>query len=233
MPNQSLFVKIVIWFMVFLMSIGFVGLVIAPFVGNSALFGGDPSGRDATREQLEEARADVRKDDCTDEKKPPKGERLERCKDALERLGASYRSLATPTETDTEAPRDSRRNLERAGDAWQALYELDPDDEDSATLYASYLRDSGKAQQSLDIWQKLVKENPQNEDYLLQLAGTHQALGDIDQTIATYRLFIRRFPDSGQVEQIREEIKNLQEQQEQQAAGGGAIGPDGQPITVG
>lgn len=228
MPNQSLFVKIVIWFMVFLMSVGFVGLVIAPFVSNTALFGGDPSGRSATQELVVEAREDVRRDDCTDTEDKPTGARLERCKDALERLASSYTTLATPGETDTEVPRDSRRNLERAGDAWRTLYELDPEDDESAARYAGFLRDSGKTQQSLDIWTRLAKENPENEDYLLQQAGAYTQLQQTDEAIATYRTFIRRFPESGQIEQIREEIENLREQQEQAAAGGG----EAQPITV-
>lgn len=232
MSNQSMFVKIVIWFMVFLMSAGFIALVIAPFAGNTSLFG-DSSGRSATEELVAEARADVKKDDCTDTKDAPTGKRLDRCKDALQRLASSYTTLATPDEVqaaDGEVPRDSKRNSERAGAAWKALYELDIEDEDSAVRYGGYLRETGKGQQSLDIFTTLVKEHPGNEDYLLQQAGGYQQLGNIPQTIATYRLFLKRFPDSGQVEQITEEIKNLEQQQKDQAAGGGA---GGQPITVG
>jgi len=226
--HQSLFVKIVIWFMVFLMSAGFVALVIAPFASNSSLFGGDGSGREATLELVDEARADIRKDDCADEKREPKGKRLERCKEAFRELASSYQTLATPAPDATEPPRDAKRNIERAGDAWRALYELDPKDEDSAQRYAGYLRDTGKTKQALDIFTALAKENPKNEDYLLQQAGAYTQLQQFDQAIATYRLFLKRFPESGQVDQIKEEIKNLEEQKAQQAAGGGAT----QPITV-
>jgi tetratricopeptide (TPR) repeat protein len=228
MNNQSTFVKIVIWFMVFLMSAGFAALVIAPFAQNLSVFGGDDGGRGATRELVDEARADIRKDNCADEKKKPTGKRLDRCKEAYQNLASSYTTLATPAEGDTAAPRDSKRNLERAHDAWKALYELDPADDESAVRYANSLRESGKTQQSLEIFQKLVKENPKNEDYLLAQAGSYEAIGNTDEAIATYRLFIKRFPESGQIEQIKEQIKNLQEQAKQQAAGGGQ-----QPITVG
>jgi tetratricopeptide (TPR) repeat protein len=228
MNNQSLFVKIVIWFMVFLMSAGFVALVIAPFATNLSIFGGNDGGRGATRELVDEARADIRKDDCTDTKDKPTGARLDRCKEAYQALASSYTTLATPEEGATEAPRDAKRNMDRAFDAWKALYELDPKDDESAVRYANSLRENGKTQQSLEIFQRLVKEHPQNEDYLLAQAGSYEALGDTTEAIRTYRLFIKRFPESGQIEQIEEQIKALQEQAKQQAAGGGQ-----QPITVG
>lgn len=234
MNNQSLFVKIVIWFMVFLMSVGFAALVIAPFAGTS-MFGGG-GGREATEELVAEARQQVAKDDCADEDTKPTGAKLERCKEALAQLASAYTTLAQPDEVanpeEQELPRDYERNIERAGDAFERLYEIDPSDEDNAALYAGYLRDVGKPEQALDIWTELAKENPKNEDYLLQKAGAHQQTGDIEQAIATLRQYVRRFPDSGQIETIREEIKSLEEQQEQQAAGGAPGGAGGAPITV-
>lgn len=223
MNNNSLFVKIVVWGMVFLMSIGFVGLVIAPFMGNTNLFGGN--ARSATEQQLEDARADVRKDKCADEKATYTKAQLERCKEALQTVASAYTTLAQPDEDATEFPRDARRNLDRAGNAFKRLHEIDPSDDQNAALYAGFLRDSGKSQQALDLWTKLVKENPKNEDYLLQQAGAYTQLNELDKAIATYRAYLKRFPDSGQAESIKEEIKNLQEQQDQAAAGGGASAP--------
>lgn len=231
MQNQSLFVKIVIWSMIFLMSIGFVGLVIAPFVGSGTFFGGD--GSSATQDQLDEAQADVKKDDCADEDAKPTGAKLERCKEALQTVASAYMTLAQPEEGATEMPRDSQRNVKRAGAAFKRLYEIDTKDDDNAALYAGYLRDTGKSEQALDIWTKLVKENPDDEDYLLQQAGAYSQTQQLDKAIATLRAFIRKFPDSGQIEGIKEEIKNLQEQQKQQAAGGGAPGAGGAPISIG
>ena len=228
MQNNSLFVKIVIWSMVFLMSIGFIGLVIAPFVGNTNLFGGDP--RSATQEQLEEAQADVKRDDCGDEDATPSGAKLRRCKEALQTVASAYMALAQPEEGATELPRDSQRNVDRAGAAFKRLYEIDTTDEDNAALYAGYLRDTGKSQQALDLWTKLVKENPNDEDYLLQQAGAYSQTQQLDKAIATLRAYLKKFPDSGQAESIKEEIKTLQEQQEEQAAGGGAAGA---PISLG
>lgn len=227
MQNNSIFVKIVVWSMVFLMSIGFIGLVLAPFVGQTNLFGGDP--RSATQEQLEEAQAEVRKHDCADESKTFTGAELERCKEALQTVASAYTTLAQPEEGATEIPRDSQRNIERAGEAFKRLYEIDKTDDDNAALYAGFLRDTGKPEQALKIWTELVKKNPNDEDYLLQQAGAYAQTQQLDKAIATLRQYIRKFPESGQVESIREQIEALQEQKEQAAAGGGG----GAPITAG
>ncbi len=228
MQNNSLFVKIVIWSMVFLMSIGFIGLVIAPFVGNTNLFGGD--ARSATQEQLEEAQADVKRDDCGDEDAKPTGAKLTRCKEALQTVASAYMALAQPEEGATEQRRDAQRNVDRAGDAFQRLYEIDTTDEDNTALYAGYLRDTGKSEQSLDLWTKLVKANPNDEDYLLQQAGAYSQTQQLDKAIATLRSYLKKFPDSGQVESVKEQIRTLQDQQKEQAAGGGAAGA---PISAG
>ncbi len=214
MNNQSLFVKIVIWFMVFLMSVGFAALVIAPFAGSSFLGGG--SGREATEELVTEARETIDANGCDEEGATLSGAKLDTCKEALKQLAS-----ANPEEGAEELTRDYQRNIERAGEAFGRLYEIDKDDDDSAALYAGYLRDTGKSQESLDIWVALVKKNPKNEDYLLQQAGAQQQLGDTDAAIKSLNLYVKRFPDSGQVDNIKEEIKNLRDQQEQQAAGGG------------
>ncbi len=231
MQNNSIFVKIVIWSMVFLMSIGFIGLVIAPFVGQTNLFGGD--ARSATQQQLEEAQADVKKDDCANEEKEFSGAKLERCKEALQTVASAYTTLAQPEEGATEAPRDSQRNIDRAGDAFKRLYEIDTTDDENAALYAGFLRDTGKAEQALKIWTSLVKKNPNDEDYLLQQAGGFAQTQELDKAIAALRLYIRKFPDSGQIESIREQIESLQDQKEQAAAGGGGGAPGGVPITAG
>jgi tetratricopeptide (TPR) repeat protein len=219
MNNQSLFVKIVIWLMVFLMSVGFAALVISPFAGGS-LFGGS-SGREATEELVDEARADVKKHDCADEDAKLTGKQLAACKDALQQLAAAYTTLAQPDEGATELPRDYQRNIDRAGDAYKRLYEIDKSDEDGTALYAGFLRDSGKTQESVDLWTVLVKQHPKNEDYLLNQAGGQQQLGDLDQAIATLQTYVKRFPDSGQIGTIKDEIKALRKQKQEQAAGGG------------
>lgn len=246
MHNQSPFVKLVIWFMIFLMSVGFAALVVTPFIGGGSFFSGD-GGRGATEDLVDEARADVRQNNCADPQGAVEGDRLERCKEALIQLASSYRTLASGNE-DGSVPRDARRNVERSNDAYQALYELDPTDDDSAELYASSLRDNGKAQASLNIWTQLVKRNPEEEDYLLQQAASYEGTQQVDQAIATYEVFLRRFPDSGQIDAIKDQITGLEELQAQAAAGGvggpgaagaggpggiTATGPDGQPISIG
>ena len=231
MQQNSLFVKIVIWSMVFLMSIGFIGLVIAPFVGQTNLFGGD--ARSATEEQLDEAQADIKRDDCADEKAKYSDAQLKRCKEALQTVASAYTTLAQPEEGATELRRDAQRNIDRAGDAFRRLYEIDTADDENAALYAGFLRDSGKSEQALELWTRLVKENPADEDYLLQQAGAYTQTQELDKAIATLRLYVKKFPDSGQIESIKEQIKSLQDQQEQQAAGGGAGAAGGAPITVG
>lgn len=232
MSNQSMFVKIVIWFMVFLMSVGFAALVITPFMGNGLFGGGD--GRGATEELLDEARADVRSGKCTADKVP--AAKQEACRDALMQLGSAYQTLAYPSDdTATELPKDSKRNLERAGDAYRAAYELDKTNEDAAKQYGAFLRDQGKYDQSITIWQALVKANPGTEDFLLQLAAAQSQGGKLDPAIDTYTSFIKKFPESGQLDSIREEIANLKQQkkdQAAQAAAGGGLGGN-TPITVG
>lgn len=225
MSNQSWFVKVTIWFMVFLMSVGFVALVITPFLGGGTLFG-DPSGRETTLEELEKAREKVRKNDCTD-KPAPTGERLETCRTALLELAGAHRALSNPEEGAEEPPKDFQRNVDRAGDAYRAAYELDPQHRETAEAYAAFLRDYGGAEQALPIWTSLVKQYPKEEDYLLQQAGAYEGLQRYDEAIATYRLFLRRFPDSGQADQVKEQIKAVQEQQKAEAAGGGEL-----PIEV-
>lgn len=224
MHNQSLVVKFVIWSMVFLMSVGFAALVIQPFVGTS-LFGGGGSN-DATQQQLDDARSDVRKDDCTETKPKPTGARADRCRDALRILAQAYQTLAlTPADEEaTELPKDSKRNLDRAGDAYKAAYLIDTTDADTAASYAAFLRDQGKYAESLPIWQSLVKANPKKEDYLEQQAAAQQGANQLDAAIATYQLYLKRFPDSGKKQTIKDNITAIQDQQKQSAAGGGAPG---------
>ncbi|MEO6866972.1 MAG: tetratricopeptide repeat protein [Gaiellales bacterium] len=229
MNNQSTLVKVIIWLMVFLMSVGFVGLVIAPFMGNTNLFG-DGTGRGATEKLVAEARADIAKDNCdATGKDKPTGKRLERCEDALSRLASSYMTLATPPDGTEEYPRDAQRNFDRSGEAWKALYTLNPSNDDNAARYAGWMRDAGDSEGALNLWDKLVKKNPEDEDFILQKAGAQVQAQDIDAAVATYRLYIKRFPDSGQIDSIKDEIKNLIAQQKEQAAGGGA---GDAPITV-
>jgi len=230
MHNQSFFVKATIWFMVFLMSVGFIALVITPFLGSGSLFG-DSSGRDATQELLDDARADVRRDKCTTNPAKIDGKREARCREALNELGSAYRSLAAPPSDATsedDIPKDSRRNLGRAEDAYQAAYELDPANEDSAKQYAAFLRDQGKSQQSLSIWTALVKAYPRNEDYLIQQAAAYSASSQVDKAITSFKLFVTRFPDSGQLTTVKEQIKQLEEQAKPGAAGAGTS-----PVPVG
>lgn len=228
MNNQSTFVKATIWFMVFLMSVGFAALVIAPFAGTS-LIGGN-SGRDATEKLVTSARADVERDNCADESAQLSKAQIERCKESLKQLASAYTTLASPEDGATEMPRDAQRNIERAGDAFQRLYELDKADTDNAALYAGYLRDAGKTDQALKIWTVLVRANPKNEDYLLQQAGAYQQKQDTEQTIKTLQLYVKRFPDSGQLQNIKDQIKTLRKQ-EQDAAAASSAGGD-VPINV-
>jgi tetratricopeptide (TPR) repeat protein len=228
MNNQSTFVKVVIWFMVFLMSVGFAALVIAPFAGQS--FTGDASGRKATEKLVTEARADIKANDCANEDAKLSSKQVKLCKEALKQLASAYTTLASPEDGAQELPRDGQRNIERAGDAFRRLYVIDKSDDDNAALYAGYLRDTGKPDEALKIWTLLVKANPRNEDYLLQQAGAFQQQQDTDQAIKTLQLYVKRFPDSGQLQTIKDEIQNLKDQQKEAANGGGNAGD--LPISV-
>ncbi|MCW2956837.1 MAG: hypothetical protein JWO69_1706 [Thermoleophilia bacterium] len=222
MSNQSMIVKVTVWFMVFLMSVGFAALVVQPFLGGASLFG-DDSGRGATEDLLEESRAAVREDKCNDTEPKITGERLERCRKAYRDLGSAYQTLAVPITNDDgtqEAPADYERNLERAGDAYEAAYELDPSDTKTAETYAGYLQGQGKANLATPIWTQLVKSDPENEDYLLALAQSQQGANELDAAIATLRSYLKKFPESGEVDSVKDQIESIQEQQAQASAGG-------------
>lgn len=227
MSNQSLFVKIVIWFMVFLMSVGFAALVVTPFMSGS-LFGGD-NGRSATEELRDDARADIRDLNCGAEKVAAKN--VDDCREAYSSLGSAYTTLAYPAdETATELPKDSKRNLDRAQDAYKLAYELDTKNNDAAERYASFLRDQGESEKAVTLWAELVKREPKNEGYLLQLAEGQAQTNKLDLAIETYTGFLKKFPDSGQLTSIEERIAELKTQkadQAKQAAAGAAGGLPG------
>lgn len=236
MQSNSPFVKIVIWIMIFLMSVGFAALVIVPFAGNSSLFGGGGDDRSATQELLQEARSDVKKDDCANPKKYPAGKRLKRCKVAIGDLAAAYRTLATPPDPqgpddEVEVPKDAKDNTRKATEMYKLLYDLDPKDRDSIQDLAGWYRDQGKAEESIPLWETLVKRYPDQPDYVLSLAGAQQGAGKTDEAKATFRSFLTKFPDrESDVEGVKAAIQSIEEQEAAQAAGGGA---GGQPITVG
>jgi len=234
MQNQSPFVKTVIWFMVFLMSVGFLALVIQPFVGGSLFGSGD--GRGATQELLDDARADVRADKCTAAPATITGKRQDRCVEALIELGSNYATLAQPpTQTSAddkvEIPKDAQRSTDRAIDAYKAAYKLAPNTPEAAETYAGYLIEQGKAQEALPVWTALVKQNPAEEDYLLQQAGAFSQTNDTAKAIEAYQVFLKKFPESGQVDAIKDQIKTLEEQAKAAASGGGGAG--NLPINVG
>jgi tetratricopeptide (TPR) repeat protein len=224
MHNQSTFVKIVIWFMVFLMSAGFAALVISPFAQNLSLFGGN-SGRGATKDLVDEARGDLKKDHCDSTKDKPTGKRLARCQEAYKQLGSSYITLSQPAPDETTPPRDSKRNMTRAGEAYRALYELDKTNAENAAIYAGYLRDAGKSALSLEIFTALVKAHPNNQDYLLQQAGAYESANQLDKAIEAFQLFIKKFPDDGQVDSVKDEISSLRQQQLEQTKQGSSAAP--------
>jgi tetratricopeptide (TPR) repeat protein len=238
MSNQSPFVKFVIWVMVFLMSIGFAALVITPFMSGGLFGSGD--GSDATQKLLDEARSDVRTNHCTDTKTEKSKAIIKKCREGYMQLGAAYQTLATSSidtndTTQTAPPKDYQRNIDRAGDAYEAAYKLDVTNDEAAQQYASYLRDAGKYERSIAIWEGLIKRNPKNEDYLIQLAYAQQSNNNLDLAIATYTDFLKKFPDSGQKTSIEEQIADLKKQKKDQAAqqaAGGAAGSN-LPINVG
>ena len=99
MHNQSFFVKVTIWFMVFLMSVGFVALVITPFMGSAASSAATTAAR-RPQELLDEARADVEQGRVHVDRSPRRrGKRATAAARSLSELGSAYRSLAAPDRT--------------------------------------------------------------------------------------------------------------------------------------
>ncbi|MCW2949881.1 MAG: hypothetical protein JWN41_894 [Thermoleophilia bacterium] len=223
MQSNSWFVKFVIWFMVFLMSVGFAALVVTPFLSGSSLFGGG-SGTSATQKQLDDARADVRKHKCGDSEHVTTAKQKATCRDALVTVAQAYRTLATPDETATDYPKGYKQNLRRGLDAYRQAYLLDPTEPETAQDYAVYLQqlqsaqiEPTGAQDAVKVLQPLVKSDPKNEDYLTALAQAQSSASDYDAAIATYTLFIKRFPNSGQITSIKEQIASLKEAKAQAA----------------
>ena len=222
MQNNSPFVKFVIWFMIFLMSIGFAALVIAPFLGGTSLFGGGGTG--ATEQQLEDARKEVRDNKCAEDGRKFTDKQADTCRDALVSVAQAYRTLATPDADDTDYPKGYKQNLRRGLDAYRDAYLIDPTNAETAQDYAGYLQDlaglgietTGTAD-AIKVLEPLVKANPKDEDLLKNLANAQANSSAYDEAIASYTLFIKRFPNSGQVQTIKDTITQLKDAQKQQA----------------
>ena len=223
MNSQSWFVKFVIWFMIFLMSVGFAALVITPFLGGSSLFGND-NGKSATQTQLDEARGDVRKHHCSETGRTFTAKEKSTCREALITVAQSYRTLATPEQDATDYPKGYKQNLARAQEAFRDAYELDTTDTETAQDYAAFLVQQNSAASAVPVLQPLVKADPKNEDLLLALAAAQAAANKTDDAIASYTKFTKLFPTSGQVESIKEQINQLKDQKKQAATAGAAGG---------
>jgi tetratricopeptide (TPR) repeat protein len=224
MQSNSWFVKFVIWFMIFLMSVGFAALVVTPFLGGTTLFGGG-SGDSATQKQLDEARSDVRKHKCADAKQTVTTKQKDTCRDALITVAQAYRTLATPDADATDYPKGYKQNLSRAEDAYRDAYELDTTDADTAQDFAALLQelqgvgvDTDGTAQAVKILQPLVKGDPKNEDLLTSLAQAQSSASDYDGAIASYTSFLKLFPNSGQVDTIKTTITQLKDAKKQAAA---------------
>lgn len=217
MQNNSWFVKFVIWFMIFLMSVGFAALVITPFLGGTSLFGGS-DGTSAVEKQLEDARRDVRKNKCTEKGRTFTDKQADSCRNALTEVAQSYRSLATPQADATDYPKGYKQNLSRAQEAFRAAYMIDTKDADTAQDYAQFLIEQGNAAEAVTVLTPLEKADPKSEDLLKALAGAQANAQQYDPAIASYTAFIKRFPTSGQIDTIKETITQLKDAKEQAAA---------------
>lgn len=223
MQSNSWFVKFVIWFMIFLMSVGFAALVISPFLGGTSLFGGN-NGKSGIEDQLDEARADVRTNHCDDAKHTLTAKQTKACRDAFTSVGDLYNTLATPDQGATDYPKGYKENLKRGLEAYRAAYALDPKNSDAAQTYAANLQllaqlqiESTGTADAIKVLEPLVKANPKDEDLLKNLASAQAANSSYDAAILSYATFIKRFPNSGQVATIKDTIVQLRDAKKQAA----------------
>ncbi|MBC7461489.1 MAG: tetratricopeptide repeat protein [Thermoleophilia bacterium] len=231
MQNNSWFVKFVIWFMIFLMSVGFAALVITPFLGGTSLFGGG-GGNNATEQQLKDARSNVRTHKCSTEGRTFTDKQATTCRNALTEVAQAYRSLATPQADATDYPKGYKQNLARAQEAFRAAYMIDTSDSGMAQDYAQFLLQQGDAAEAVTVLTPLEKADPKNEDVLKSLANAQASANSYDAAITSYTAFIKRFPASGQISTIKDTITQLKDAKQQAAAQSASQSIDPSALTA-
>lgn len=243
--QPSLFTKVIIWLMVFLMSVGFAVLVIQPFLGGGG--GGGNDVRSTNKKLVDDARETMKEKHCLDTKTAPTGATLKACKKALSDMGAGYRNLATPDPNEVGpdgvpvTPKDSEVNIDKAQEAFEKLYALDKHDVSSIQTLGSFYRDIGKYDKALPMFALLVKDNPDDPDLLLEQASIAAAATKYDEAIKLYNTAIKRFKDDPDtIDSAKAGIKQVKDQQKQASSGASSGLPagvtatsNGQPISLG
>lgn len=249
--------KIVFAAMVFLMAIGYPLSLIAGLPAFQGLFSGEVTGQRATQKLIDEAREKIDAHDCAkagessgakkgDGAGKTKGDGAKKgdagkdaaasalpkddvkpCKEALRELGSAYMALSAPDEVTGEPPADAQDNQEKAREAFDLLYQVDPADDESAQLLANAHRTAGKYVLALPIYRALAKENPEDPDLTFAWADTAQAAQELDEAIKAYQAFVKMAPDDPKVDQAKEAVKGLREQQKSGVPAGGGGLPGG------
>lgn len=207
-------VRVMFAFMAFVMGIGYALMLVVGTPGFNNLFGG--TGGNATQKQVDKARANVRKLDCGNTARPPTDKRLRDCKRHLEDLGAGYQSLTQPpdpteAEPEPEPPAGAERNTQKSLEAFELLYQIDKDDDDSLQFLASAYAGQGKYEQALPLFKLLTEQNPEDQDLLYAYASIAQSASKNTVAIAAFKRFIKLAPDDERAEVAKASIKTLKE----------------------
>jgi tetratricopeptide (TPR) repeat protein len=194
--RQQRFFKIVLAIMAVILG---GGIVIMPFVGlpafSSLLGGGETRPDEAistARKHLKAAKPGTQK-----------------YKDALQELATGYMTLASPNPETGELPKNSKKDLQRAAEAFQKLTVLEPDNTDYLEGLASAYGRSNDYAKAAKVYQKLVKIEPEKQDYWYAWAQSADASGDKTTAILAYSKFIKLVPDDPSAEVAADRIKEL------------------------
>jgi tetratricopeptide (TPR) repeat protein len=210
-------------FMAFIMILGYPLLLLTNLPSFQSLFLGSSAGASATQRQVDDARVDIRDLKCL-EKPAPKGDDLRDCKDALRKLGTGYQALATPDQTATTMPQNSTRYTDLSIVAFNDLYNLDKNDDESKQALASAYSNSQDFEKALPLFRELAKEKKDNPDYVGAWAQVAQKANLTAEAITAYRALLKLTTDDTARQDIKDTIKQIQDSQQSGGAGAGGLG---------
>jgi len=215
-------VKAVFIFMVFLMSVGFLALILSSFPAFTNLISGSGGGTGSTQRIVDGAQKVIDQQHC--KAGMPAGPARNKCKTALEDMGAGYQTLSQPTDpTATSLPVDAERNITKEVEAFQLLVAIVPKDKDSQQRLANAYMQVGKYAQAMPLYQSLTQQDPSNDLYLYAYARAAEGAGKKPEALKAYQQYVKLFPDESNAAAASAAIKSIQNPQ----SAAGAVGAPG------
>lgn len=211
-------VKAVFAFMVFLMAVGYLVLVLNSFPGFTNLFTGAQSGDGATKSLIADAQKTVDKYNCQAGMKP--GPARTKCKRALEDIGSGYQTLSQPTDAAGTQPKDAQRNIDKSIEAFTLLVAIDPKSTTSKQALATAYTNGGKYELAMPLYKQLAAADPSNDLYLFAFAQTAAQANKKDVAIASFKKYLKLFPDSANTDNAKQALDALKNPQSGSAPAG-------------